>query len=187
MVGNWNGLPRELVTAPSCWSLRCIARICVVLCGDRSWIWSSLCIPSNSENSMVLWLYDSILFPFTSDGFNQGIFISTSAFHPSRSGCAFEMMFSYLAKTFQECVQRASPTWHLQRYLRTLVHECNSGSQEFWGLFLPLALIASGGIQQVSDLLKDNVSLKYSARLPLLRDRRECHLRMCHLTLNKCV
>lgn len=28
------------------------------------------------------------------------------------------------------------------------MHERNSGSQEFWGLFLPLALIAMGGINK---------------------------------------
>lgn len=104
--------------------------------------------PSNSECSTVLWFYNSILFPFASDGFNQGIFICTSVFHPTRGGCASEMVLSYLARKFQEFVQGASPSWHLQRYLRTLVHERNSGSQEFWGLFLPLALIAMGGINK---------------------------------------
>lgn len=66
--------------------------------------------PSNSECSMVLWFYNSILFPFASDGFNQGIFICTSVFHPTRGGCASEMVLSYLARTFQEFVQGASPS-----------------------------------------------------------------------------
>lgn len=62
------------------------------------------------------------------------------------------------------------------------------GVRSLGGLFLSLTLITRGGIQQqVSDLLKDKVSLKYSSRPPLLRDGRESHLWMCHSTVNKYV
>lgn len=62
VVGPWNGLPRAMVTLSSCWHSRSVGTMpvnigfefWVDLCGDRSWTWWSLWIPSNSEDSMLL-------------------------------------------------------------------------------------------------------------------------------------